>query len=370
MGKLFIIWRPLLNLIVRNFFASLTLSRLQEPCDASVLVFDREMSIGYRDAQQQNRTERWLLSDLELSFEPSTQSTRIKHRPDNAELRINGKGALDYLLALQAEREKPWINKKSTRERGRVLLFIGGFVGSLLLLYLLLVPFISEKLAGTVEPETERQLGDAVFEAMALDSAQDSTASILLNEFFAAMEVETPYRIRIMAVRDNTVNAFALPGGRIVVYTGLLEQISSYPELAALLSHEFIHVHNRHATKSIFRKLGSQVFLGLVFGNMGAVTTVLVNHADDLKSLTYSRSLEKEADLEGLTLLLHRKIDPAGFTSLFRHLKAAAPASALPEFLASHPDIDKRIFLIKEAAVSAEVQEDEQLKAIFSRLKQ
>lgn len=355
---------------MRNFFASLTLSRLQEPCDASVLVFDKDISIGYRDAQLQNRTERWALADLAVSFEPSTQSTLIKHLSGTAELRISGREAGEYLHALQEELKKPWIKKKGTREKSRVWLFIGGFIGSLLLLYFLLVPFISEKLAGTVEPETERQLGDAVFEAMALDTAQDTAASVLLNEFFAAMEVETPYRIRIMVVRDNTVNAFALPGGRIVVFTGLLEQISSYPELAALLSHEFIHVHNRHATKSIFRKLGSQVFLGLVFGNMGAVSSVLVSHADDLKSLTYSRSLEKEADLEGLTLLMQRKIDPAGFTDLFSHLKAAAPASALPEFLASHPDIDKRISVIKESAASAEVREHEQLKTIFYRLKQ
>ncbi len=109
--------------------------------------------------------------------------------------------------------------------------------------------------------------------------------------------------IRITVVNDNTVNAFALPGGRIVVYSALLKEIGSYPELAALLSHEFTHVNNRHSTKSIFRNLGSKVFLGLLFGKFGSVTAVLVDHADNLKSLKYSRKLEKEADIEGLAII-------------------------------------------------------------------
>ena len=105
------------------------------------------------------------------------------------------------------------------------------------------------------------------------------------------MDVPTAYRIRITVVNDNVVNAFALPGGRIVVYTALLKQIKSYPELAALLSHEFTHINNKHSTKSIFRRLGSKVFIGLLFGRFGTVTSVLVNHADNLKSLTYSAGI-------------------------------------------------------------------------------
>lgn len=239
----------------------------------------------------------------------------------------------------------------------------------LLALYLLFVPMLSEKIAGTVEPETERQIGDAVYDAMASGMVEDTAASRVLNEFFSALDVKTEYRIRISVVKEDMVNAFALPGGRIVVYSALLDKIGSYPELAALLSHEFTHVNNRHATKSIFRRMGSKVFLSLLFGKMGSVTSVMVNHADDLKSLTYSRNLEKEADLDGLAILTRRKIDPAGFTDLFRHLKAASPSSALPEFLASHPDIENRLSYIKEMSKQATVETRADLTAIFEQLK-
>ena len=155
-----------------------------------------------------------------------------------------------------------------------------------------------------------------------------------------------------------------------MVYRALLEKMKSYPELAALLAHEFTHVNNRHTTKSIFRQLGSRIFLGLLFGKIGSVTSVLVDHADNLKSLKYSRKLEKEADMDGLSLLQERHIDPNGFVTLFQHLKESGPGSSMPEFLGSHPDIEKRIAYIQEASKGATFEENEQLKSIFEKLKQ
>lgn len=153
----------------------------------------------------------------------------------------------------------------------------------------------------------------------------------MLNDFFTAMKVATAYHVRITVVSSDMVNAFALPGGNIVVYTGLLNELKTYPELAALLSHEFTHVNNKHATKSIFRQLGSRVFLGLLLGNFTSITSVMIDQADQFKSLKYSRRLEKEADMEGLAILKERKIDPQGFAALFKRLKDSVPASAIPE---------------------------------------
>ncbi|MBL7722066.1 MAG: hypothetical protein JNK98_08745, partial [Chitinophagaceae bacterium] len=73
--------------------------------------------------------------------------------------------------------------------------------------------------------------------------------------------------------------------------------------------------------------------------------------------------------MDGLQLLTQRKIDPSGFSDLFTHLKQAASGSVMPEFLASHPDIDKRIAYIKEASKNAEVSENVRLRAIFEELK-
>ncbi len=234
--------------------------------------------------------------------------------------------------------------------------------------YMLIVPWVSEKLADTVSVEMEQQLGDGVYEALSTDFKIDTARTRLVGEFFSSMRVSSAYSIRIAVVNSGELNAFALPGGRIVVYSALLDKMQGAPELAALLAHEFTHVDRKHATRSIFRRLGSQVFLGLLFGKVGSVTGVLVDHADELRSLTYSRSLEKEADLKGLKLLTDREIDPAGFEGLFTRLKSE-DASSLPEFMASHPDLDNRIAYIKESSKAARITAQPKLDAIFAQLK-
>lgn len=354
--------------IVRSYFGTYA-SAGTGLVQSTILVFDKNLSIGHKAADGSNRMVSWLLKDVEAVFDPARQTTRLRNRKLPGELLVEGNDAAHFVRSMQAEQQKPWYKKSSGREWIRNSLLFLGIAGLLVLLYVLIVPWLSQKLASKVSVKTEQQLGEGVYDALGLAAQEDSAASALLNEFFKAMAVPTAYDIRISVVNDNVVNAFALPGGRIVVYKAMLQQVRSYPELAALLSHEFTHINNKHSTKRIFRSLGSKVFLGLLFGRFGTVTSVVVNHADNLKNLTYSRSLEKEADMEGLEILTQRRIDPRGFEDLFHHLKESAPGSVLPEFLGSHPDIDKRIRYIKEASKNNPVAEDAGLKAIFERLK-
>ena len=355
---------------MKSYFGFYYTSPGAEPVESTVLVFDKSLNIGFRNPDGSNAMINWLLKDVSTSFDFPSQQTKLRNsKSPGPELIIKGNDATSYIKEMQAEQQKVWHKKSSGKEWIRNGLLFLGILGLLFLLYLLIVPWLSQKLASKVSVKTEKQLGDAVYDAMGLPAQEDTARSFLLNEFFTAMDVPTAYDIRATVVNDNVVNAFALPGGRIVVYSALLKEIKSYPELAALLSHEFTHVNNKHSTKSIFRRLGSKVFLGLLFGRFGTVTSVVVDHADNLKSLKYSRSLEKEADMDGLTILKKREIDPDGFVNLFHHLEAAAPANSLPEFLGSHPDVAKRITYIQKASQGAIVKEDAELKAIFEQLK-
>ncbi len=154
------------------------------------------------------------------------------------------------------------------------------------------------------------------------------------------------------------------------MYDKILAGIDDYTELAALLSHEFTHVQNRHTTKSLFRQLGSSLFLSVVTGNTGAISNEVIRNADNLKSLSYGRSLEKEADLGGLNILADRKIDCNGFVKLFNILKRqGGPQQS--EWMSDHPDLDRRIKYIKQSPGYNKkgIDEHEDLKAIFVRLK-
>ena len=354
---------------MKTWFGSYYTSSLGEPVEATVLAVENSITIGFRGDDGITKRARWEMQDIVAVFENSIQATRISHSKEpGSKLEINGRQALNFILEMQAEQSKPWHKKSQTKEYGRNLLIFLGIAAVLVTAYFLIVPWMSEKLASTISVSTEQQLGNAVYDALDLSGQQDNEATAVLNEFFREMKVQTPYTIRITVVKSDVVNAFALPGGNIVVYSALLKELKTYPELAALLSHEYTHVNNKHSTKSIFRQLGSRVFLSLLFGKFGNVTSIMVDQADKFKSLKYSRSLEKEADLEGLSLLRERKIDAEGFIGLFRHLRDSAPASAMPEFLGSHPDIDKRIAYIREASKNWQTNENSQLKTIFEKL--
>lgn len=356
---------------MKSWFGSFYASQNAEPIEVTVLAGEKNITIGFRNADGTVNTRTWNISPIQVGFDNSEQATKLTNEHDpGCRLIIPGNDALNYLREIQAEKGKPWHKKDRAKEWTRNLTIFCIVVGVLAGAYLLVVPWVSGKLASGVSIEREEQFGNAVYGALDIASQQDKQATVVLNDFFKAMQIRTAYHITITVVKGDVVNAFALPGGHIVVYTALLQKLDSYPELAALLSHEFIHVNNKHSTRSIFRQLGSRIFLSLLFGRFGSVTSILIDKADEFKSLRYSRSLEKEADIQGLSLLKERGINPAGFTGLFQQLKASATAQAIPEFLASHPDIDNRIAYIQEAGSNSVVKENKELKTIFENLKQ
>lgn len=354
--------------IMKSYFGFYS-SSATGPVECTVLVFDKKLSIGYKGTDGSNVMVNWLLKDVDTNFDFGRQTSQLRNMQLPGELLIEGNDATSFVKSQQFEMQKPWHKKSGGKEWIRNSLLFLAIAGLLVLLYLLIVPRLSQKLASKVSVKTEQTIGNAVYNALGLQELEDTAATLVVNDFFEKMDVSTVYDIKISVVNDNVVNAFALPGGRIVVYKALLNEISSWPELAALLSHEFTHINRKHSTKSILRRLGSKVFLGLLFGRFGTVTNILVNNADNLKNLKYSRKLEKEADMEGLAILTERKIDPNGFIDLFEHLEQKAGGTALPEFLLSHPDIEKRINNIKEASKDAVIAENAVLKAIFEKLK-
>lgn len=340
------------------------------PVVATVMLADSVLSVGYRDQDGVPQRKDWKVRAVVGTFVPAAGHTRFTCPGDPSELRVEGRDAYEYWEELVNEANKSWFRRKKTGNLKRTFGLLSLIVLIGLGIYVFLLPWIAEEMASVVSRKTERQLGDTVYEAMESTQTVDTAASRLVNAFFLQMNVPSNYPIRISVVEDETVNAFALPGGRIVVYTGLLNNMESYPELAALLCHEFTHVEKRHATRSLFSQLGAEVFVGVLFGKMSSVAHVLAGKASQIRSLSYSRSLEKEADLEGLGLLRERKIDPQGFEDLFIHLsQAELTDTEIPELISSHPDTKKRMAYIRKTAKGQVVSDRSDLKAIFELLK-
>jgi Zn-dependent protease with chaperone function len=355
---------------MKSFFVELSTPLDDLIQSATIIISDNNLiSVGMSEPDGRPRTLRWHTSTVDVFFDEVDRKSILVHRRTKYRLTAAGPGLFDAVSSLKSSLYQPWYKgEKAKNWKLPLLIFLGIILGGVAM-YWVVVPFSADQLSKTISVDTEKTIGDEVYSSMNLKKDEDTAYSRLLNDFFTEMQIDTKYKIRVTYVSQNDPNAFALPGGRIVVYSRMLAEIDTYPELAALLSHEFTHIQKRHATRMIFRKLGSKAILALTLGKVGELASVLAENIDDLKSLDYSRELEKEADLEGLAILKKRKIDPKGFENLFKALKDVGPDEILPEFLGTHPDLDHRIEYIRKAAVGAKVEPNEKLEEIFNQLK-
>lgn len=244
------------------------------------------------------------------------------------------------------------------------------FIFFIVLAYFLLVPWIAGALASRFPISYEKSIGDQAFASMKGSFVIDEKRTAYINQFFKKLVIPSNYDVQIVVVKGDVMNAFALPGGHIVVYDKIINGMGSYTELAALLAHEFTHVENRHTVRTILRQLGSKVFLSLIIGDATATGSVIIDNADHLKTLSYSRRLEKEADDNGARLLAERKIDCAGFVGLFGMLKKATKNVEVTEWMSSHPDLNKRIQNIQDNVFckNASPKSDSTLRHLFLQL--
>ena len=169
---------------MKTWFGSYSTSLHAEPVEATVLIYDKKIMIGYRLAGSSNNMTSWDIGDAEAVFDNSLQATRITNiKEPGTKLLIDGKAALEFIHQLQAEQNKPWHKKDKTKEQGRYLLIFLGIAGILVAAYFLIVPWLSEKLASTVSVKTEEQFGNAVYDALALSAQEDKTATAIVNDF-------------------------------------------------------------------------------------------------------------------------------------------------------------------------------------------
>ena len=146
---------------------------------------------------------------------------------------------------------------------------------------------------------------------------------------------KNPYTFEISVVKNDTINAFALPGGYVVVFTGLLEQAKSGEEVAGVLSHEFNHVLERHGLERIVKQLGIVAVLGIILGDQQGLAGVMKQVGVELLSLKFGRAQETEADVTGVRLLQRAHIDPAGMITFFQRMSEQEQGRV--EWLSTHP---------------------------------
>jgi len=253
----------------------------------------------------------------------------------------------------------------STEGRGRakVILWSMAAVISLVLVAVFGVPIIADRLTPYVPNAIERKFGEAIdgqVRAM-LDTGRKGQAfacgeappqqegRAALTRLVARLQLAAalPYPIEVTMVRKAEANAFALPGGHIYVFEGLIDEARSADELAGVIAHELGHVAHRDSTRSVIQTAGLSFLFGMVLGDfVGGGAVVMASKT--LLETSYSREVERRADAYGIDLVARVGGNPRALGDILARIDGANhPGMTL---LNDHPDTKDRIAAINSAA--------------------
>lgn len=261
--------------------------------------------------------------------------------------------------------------EKLIRQRWYVLVIL--LVSLISVFYILLAELLPSVALRFISPEQESVFGEKLYQSVIEDNEIDSASTYLVQEFADQISLSKKYRIRVTVVKDKEINAFALPGGHIVVYTGILKVLDRQEELAALLGHEATHINQRHSLQGILSGLGISLLESILFNGMGAVGDQVLHNANSLRALSYSRKLEREADEKGMELMIGNGMNPVGMKNLMINLQKSHK-SYLPaiSFISTHPLTEERIknadgFILRHKTTT--FADKSALDSIWSQLK-
>lgn len=182
------------------------------------------------------------------------------------------------------------------------------------------------------------------------DAQLSSYVSRIGQRLAAAPEADSasfPYTFKV--VQDNSINAFALPGGPTFVNTGLILAAENEAQLAGVMAHEIAHVALRHGTNQATKAMGLQMVAGLLGAGVGGHGSLLgqlsqmgIAFGANSVLLKYSRDAERQADLLGARIMARAGYNPLEMARFFEKLEAQGGAHG-PEFLSSHPNPGNRV---------------------------
>lgn len=219
---------------------------------------------------------------------------------------------------------------------------------------------------GAVSQEQLNQLGAQAFAQAKAQTPQSTNTQqtnyvrCVVNAVVRELPANTQGGWEVALFADASPNAFALPGGKVGVHTGIFTVAKNQDQLAAVIAHEIGHVISRHHDERITRQMGAQTGLGILgaligsrYGQGAANTVGQVGGAaaQGLILLPNNRTQETEADVVGQQLMARAGFDPRQAVNLWQNMVAASSSRA-PEFLSTHPDPRSRLSELEARAGS------------------
>ena len=251
------------------------------------------------------------------------------------------------------------------RNWGKIAVWLGASATALALMIFGIVPALAGRLAVFIPPEREVRVGSAVLRQIELILSKEEAGvwrctnpkgQVALEHMVQALQYgqEFPYAIQVGVVDHKMINAFALPGGYIVVMRGLIEMAETPEQLAAVMAHELGHVAQRDPIVQALRAAGTAGLLSLVLGDATG-GTVLALIGERLITAKNSRDVEARADDFALAQLAKAGVSPEALAEFFELLlqEMGDPAFDMG-WISSHPPSVARAVHARAAVQTAQ----------------
>lgn len=210
-------------------------------------------------------------------------------------------------------------------------------------------------------PSYDKRVGKKVDEQMMTLLQPCSTQALVNFNRKALQALRKPsdqFATEIVVINNPMVNAFALPGGKIYVFRGILEESKTPDEILGVLAHEIAHVESRHGIQQLIRTMGigflSSMVIGVDIDGLDMLQNVetLSEIGSTLLFLRYSRGFEREADLDGVHRMQNAKLPIAGLGELLIRLESRYAVDSGFVWLSTHPKTWERMQRYKEIAAA------------------
>jgi predicted Zn-dependent protease len=227
-----------------------------------------------------------------------------------------------------------------------ILLFFGTWVA------LTKIDWVTVFKVQKVTDKTEEKLGNLFWEIFQRTEKENKNPFVvnsidsIVTRICTANKIDREF-IKVHILNKDDINAFALPNGHLIVYSGLIINSDNQEELSGVICHEIAHINLNHVMKKLVKEIGLSVLISMTTGNGGS--EIVKETAKMLSSSAFDRSLEKEADIKAVDYLIKAKINPEPFADfLFKLSDKENEATKYLTWISTHPDSKERAEYIIE----------------------
>lgn len=249
-----------------------------------------------------------------------------------------------------------YVNVKAMKSIFKGIVLVGSFLGAMYLMQQ--VPWREILKLDRAKDATDEKIGELLWDF--IKSSENEISDTLVVKTVDSIFVQVcesnninPEQYQIHIVENSEVNAFAIPGDRIIIYSGLISDCKNESEFTGVLSHELAHLELKHVTKKLVKEFGFAVLIEMTAGGGGKIIKEVLKV---LSSTAYDRSLEEEADLKAIEYMASAGFDPKEFGNFMYRLADADQSDAsIMDWLSTHPDSKERAeYIIKNTPAKIE----------------